>query len=249
VDQRIVKTPTTVFMGDSLSHGCWDLILNLEGNGTMTADKQTFDFEEGTLFCIPPNVTHEKSSTSGYQDIHIYTYAFLPHFGDKGVLTLQDDELHTARTLFLQMQDIYNNQTVVRKQLIQELYRVLLMWILLQYNASKAPLAVQRVTQKLEQNLADPAYSVVSLLQESNYSPDYIRRLFKQHHGCTPSEYLTRLRLEHAKRLLRTYQLNTYSILQIAWESGFTDPKYFSRVFKKYTGLTPLQYVKQIADI
>lgn len=247
--KRIVKTTDTVYKGDSLHHGCWDLVLNLEGTGTMTADKQTFAFEEGTLFCFPPYVTHEKSSSTGYRDIHIYTYTFLPGFADKGVLSLQDDELHTARTLFFQMLDMQNNQTVARMQLIEELYHVLLTWILLQYNASEAPLAVQEITRKLEQNFTNPTYSVVPLLQGYNYCPDYIRRLFKKHHGCSPSEYLTRLRLEHAKGLLRTHRLNGYTIPQIAWESGFNDPNYFSRLFKKYTLLTPLQYVKQIADI
>ena len=248
MEQRIVKTPATVYKGDSLHHGCWDLVLNLEGNGTMTADKQTFTFEEGTLFCFPPYVTHEKSSETGYRDIHIYSYTFLPGFADKGVLSLQDDELYTARNLFFQMHDMHINPPVARAQFVEELYHVLLTWISLQLNANEAPLAVREITRNLEQNFAVPTYSVVPLLQNYNYCPDYIRRLFKQHHGCSPTEYLTRLRLEHAKRLLRTHRLNGYNIPQIAWKSGFANPNYFSRVFKKHTRLTPLQYASQIED-
>ena len=248
MEVSISKNKNTVFEGNPVCHGCWDLILNLQGSGTMTADKKRFSFKEGTLFCVPPNVMHEKTSKKGYQDVHIYAGNFLPGYGNKEILVLQDDDLDTLRTLFLQMNQMHVNRTVARAQLIEEFYHVLLTWILLQYNANEAPLAVQEITEKLEKHFIDPAYSVVPLLQGYNYCPDYIRRLFKRYHGCSPSEYLTRLRLEHAKGLLRSWHLNNSTIPQIALQSGFTDPNYFSRVFKKYTHLTPLQYAKQIAD-
>ncbi len=241
------KTPQSVFIGNPVCHGCWDLILNLEGNGVMTADKQTLPFQEGTLFCVPPNVMHEKSSENGYTDIHIYTKTFLNHLNNRGILVLQDDELQTAHHLFMQMYDMYKHPTVVRTQLIEELLQVLLTWILLQHNASLPPDAVQEITKKLEQNYTDPALAITPLLQGYNYCPDYIRRLFKQYHGRSISEYLTELRLEHAKSLLHSYRLTAATIPQIALASGFSDPNYFSRVFKKTIRLTPLQYAKQVA--
>lgn len=246
---QIVKTKSVVFEGNPVCHGCWDLILNLSGEGTMTVGKQTLPFSAGTLFCVPPNLMHCKSSEQGYEDVHIYTQDFLPGYGDKEVLTLQDDTLGTLQALFLQMQAMFENPTISRIQLIEELHHVVLTWILLQQNANQMPRSVQEITTQLTERFADPDFSVVPLLQGYNYCPDYIRRLFKRYHCCSPSEYLTRLRLEHAKELLRSWHLNNFTIPQIALQSGFTDPNYFSRVFKKYTLLTPLQYVKQITDI
>jgi AraC-like DNA-binding protein len=57
--------------------------------------------------------------------------------------------------------------------------------------------------------------------------------------GVSPLKYLTQIRISHAKRLLRLKQRSGMSIQEIAWLSGFQDSLYFSRVFKKATGVAP----------
>lgn len=65
---------------------------------------------------------------------------------------------------------------------------------------------------------------------------------FKQHTELTYVEYLTRVRMDKAKELLR---LTEYKFYQIAEKVGYTDPNYFSSSFKKHTGTTPKQYREQ----
>ena len=67
----------------------------------------------------------------------------------------------------------------------------------------------------------------------------YFSTLFKQSTGSTFREYLNMVRIEESKRLLTS---TDYSILEIALATGFEDQSYFSKVFKKHTGLTPKQY-------
>ena len=64
---------------------------------------------------------------------------------------------------------------------------------------------------------------------------------FKQYTGYTPITYLIEIRLTQAKLLLRATSL---SIEQIATETGFQDSGYFSQVFKKNVGTTPLKFRK-----
>lgn len=66
----------------------------------------------------------------------------------------------------------------------------------------------------------------------------FIRR-FKQVTGVTPLQYITMLRINKAKKLLRSSQ---YSVQEIANILGYDDPLYFSRIFKKQTGRAPSQY-------
>jgi signal transduction histidine kinase/DNA-binding LacI/PurR family transcriptional regulator/AraC-like DNA-binding protein len=72
-----------------------------------------------------------------------------------------------------------------------------------------------------------------------NASEDYLSRVFRQELGIAPWEYLTRLRIERAKELLAA---GTDSVSSIGARVGFPDQAYFSRVFKKVTGLGPQAY-------
>src|SRR5699024_2579700 len=72
-------------------------------------------------------------------------------------------------------------------------------------------------------------------------SPNYFSNLFKQEFGETFIDYLTKLRLNKARELIRE---NRYSLKEISFMVGYKDPNYFSRVFKKYDGQSPRQFQK-----
>jgi AraC-like DNA-binding protein len=59
---------------------------------------------------------------------------------------------------------------------------------------------------------------------------------FKELAGISPQDYLTHYRIAYAKHLLT---MGGQSISEVAYKSGFSDPKYFSRVFKKIEGVSP----------
>lgn len=71
-------------------------------------------------------------------------------------------------------------------------------------------------------------------------SPSYISTLIKAHSGESFVEKITRLRLEQAKLLLLASSDRVY---EVAEKVGYSDRRYFSDIFKKYTGLTPKEYV------
>lgn len=70
---------------------------------------------------------------------------------------------------------------------------------------------------------------------------NYFCSLFKQETGDSFGEYLTKVRMEEAKRLLENSELKAY---EIAEQVGYTDQRYFSQVFRKYTGMKPTDYRK-----
>ena len=71
------------------------------------------------------------------------------------------------------------------------------------------------------------------------YSPSYVRHVFKKHSNETFKEYVTSLRIAHAKRLLKT---TGFSVTEIALCVGFEEPNYFSNVFKKEVGVSPKEF-------
>ena len=70
-------------------------------------------------------------------------------------------------------------------------------------------------------------------------NPSYFSSLFKQSTGSSFKEYLNMVRIEESKRLLSN---TDYSVINIAVATGFENQSYYSKVFKKLTGLTPRQY-------
>ncbi|SIR31323.1 response regulator transcription factor [Halanaerobium kushneri] len=77
--------------------------------------------------------------------------------------------------------------------------------------------------------------------KEINVSSGYLSHLFKEKSGISFTEYLNQLRISEAKKLLRNKGLKIY---QIADQTGYNNPYYFSRVFKKVTGISPTEYRK-----
>lgn len=76
------------------------------------------------------------------------------------------------------------------------------------------------------------------LAKEVGMSKYYLIRQFEKQHGLSPHKYLTNLRINHAKELLK----NNNDFANIALESGFYDQSHFTKYFKEYTGVTPMKY-------
>lgn len=73
-----------------------------------------------------------------------------------------------------------------------------------------------------------------------NLSENYFSNVFAKEMGITYVQFLQEFRIEKAKELLRSRQLNW---IEVGEAVGFNDPKYFSTIFKKHTDLTPLQFM------
>lgn len=87
-----------------------------------------------------------------------------------------------------------------------------------------------------------------SLTQTANLvhlSPKYFSQKFKETTGRNFNQYLTELKLSHAKKLLISSDL---SVAEICFASGFTSLSNFMKTFKKNVGFAPLQYIKSIGS-
>ena len=70
-------------------------------------------------------------------------------------------------------------------------------------------------------------------------SPNYFSALFKQSTGSSFINYLTNVRISHAKGLLKSGTSKTY---EVAMRCGYENPTYFSTIFKRRTGVSPSEY-------
>ena len=98
---------------------------------------------------------------------------------------------------------------------------------------------IEQVRGYIDQNYANGGLTVADIGKAVYLSSTYVSLLFKQETGQTVGEYLTKVRVDKAKELLRDPQ---YKFYDICYAIGYTDPSYFSKLFKKVTGVTPSAY-------
>lgn len=102
----------------------------------------------------------------------------------------------------------------------------------------KQDTAIARVISFIEENY-HMDINIDILCNHVNYSRSYLSRLFKKEVNMTIPEYANTIRIQHAKILLSE---STMSMREVASSVGFSDPYYFSNVFKSFTGCSPSTY-------
>lgn len=81
--------------------------------------------------------------------------------------------------------------------------------------------------------------------QQINMGYSWFRKLFKEYTNVSPARFILELKLQKAKSLLLNSSL---SVKEISYMVGYEDATYFTALFKKYTGFTPLAYKEQLSS-
>lgn len=97
---------------------------------------------------------------------------------------------------------------------------------------------VEKARRYIEENF-QKELSLDSIAELVNVSPYYFSKLFKEELGINFSDYLTDCRINRAKELL--YEDPNRNIKEVSIACGYSNPNYFSRIFKKITGMTPTE--------
>ena len=241
MNQLIVGKSALTVTHPEHEHETWEIIVNTRGTGYFTFGSTTRAFRENTIVCIPPGIPHKKDSATGFIDIWIQLSSF-PTLDKTKPTFLTDDAGGNITSLInvlysVQYAKIQNSDTV-KESLLDSIQQLILSRI----TKGRPDAQVERIMGSIVHNFHDPSFSINDLLGTGGYCPDHMRRLFKAQVGKTPVEYLMSLRIKSAKKLLLARKSSNYSIAEIGTMAGFNDVSYFSRVFKKETGVSPSEY-------
>lgn len=94
----------------------------------------------------------------------------------------------------------------------------------------------------IHENYATAKISIEYLSQLTGMSTTYFRKTFKQFFGVSPVTYINHLKMQRAKEALRS---QLYTVEQVAYLAGYNDPSFFRREFKRYTDMTPTEYIEK----
>ena len=105
--------------------------------------------------------------------------------------------------------------------------------------AGKYSHIISKAEQYVKENFCNPNISLISTAEHVGLSSAHFSTVFSQHEGKTFISYLTKMRMEKARKLLAETSMR---LSDIAFEVGYNEPNYFSHVFRKTEGITPKEY-------
>lgn len=237
-------SPERLTVSPMHSHSVWEIVVYLRGTGVHTVGGREIRFEPGMIVCQPPVVPHGTVADADYQDMYLQVEGFVPPTGDE-VPVLQDSEDGRFATLLRMLNEVFHKQErnwrPIADALTETLYQLL---VSMAAEKPEIPKEVDAAIRRMVAGIADPEFDLAELADESGYCADHFRRCFKAATGMTPAKYMIALRMEHAKRLISDRSSGGMEIRQAALLSGYRDPYYFSRLFRRHTGMSPSEYAE-----
>lgn len=219
------------------THGYWEVMYYTDGVGYLATSNADIPFKAGSIIIVPPETAHGSVSENGFVNISVGG-EFGRYFMFKHPVSLFDTcEGEGAVLAGLVYSNRYSD-TEFLSALCTAYISFLLQNIECENGINRT---LGEIINSVTENCTDPMFCITNLLQKSGYAEDYIRSEFKKKTGLTPVKFLTKIRIEHAKRLFQIYG-NAVSVSEVAEKSGFYDPIYFSKRFKQSVGVSPEQY-------
>lgn len=165
----------------------------------------------------------------------------------RGINRSDDPRVYEKNIFYKEYQELNNRQNMstfieTHGILLQLVSRFLQPEILKHKETGHVPVKILNTISYIQLNL-NQELSVTFLAERANLHTDYFSRLFQQYTGERPVKYIQEKRIERAQYLMVTTQM-TYS--EIATQTGFENVFYFSKIFKKITGMSPGNYKKQM---
>lgn len=236
--------------------------------------KTKYDHDRGSMFFLKPlqkiTVTGVQLEKGGFgiyidegflmghslfEEIKKYNYF---DYSTSEALHLSPKEEKVIRSLFHKIESEYhNNQDEFSKSIILSHIDSILKYAQRFYNRQfidRKPLSGQTVTKFNEclnayfekREAAEKGLPTVNYMaSQLNLSPKYLSDLLKQETGKTALELIHLYVISEAKNLLHT---GDRGISEIAYQLGFENPPYFSRLFKKEVGMSPKEYKNQLLN-
>lgn len=220
----------------------WSLYYLLEGEAEIQAGGRRLLLRDGSCVAIPPSfphrLTHQERS-------RYYLCTFQGCFPYVSPIFLSQGT-EKLRFLLKWMEEETQTRRKNGRNVLDSMYRLLFQYLLADGTVPARNRYVEKVISACCESFSDPLFHTGLIKIPLNR--DYFRKLFLNQTGYTPSQFLTAKRMEHARELLAAKPVNRMSIREIAWKCGYEDAYYFSRIFKKHTGVSPKNWVPDLDE-
>jgi AraC-like DNA-binding protein len=236
--------------------GSWELIFVREGVLMVEEEEERFEVGPGESLLLWPGRRH-RGSREYPPDLSFYWIHFSfrdweASFPDPSITVPQHTTVTRPNHLTELFRRFLDDQEAGRLQPLSA--SLLLMLMLCEVSDSRpvarvvkgnAAVLAQRAEAHIRTHFHAPIRTSV-LASELGCNPDYLGRVFRRVYGLTPTEFIHRRRVRHARRMLIESDRN---VEEISRACGFKDVGYFRRLFKRHEGMTPLAFRRMYAQM
>lgn len=223
----------------------------LKGKGVFIISGNSYELSEDDIFFCPINTTYSYFQNSDEPWEYIWV-GFNGHCAKElSEKSLFDNQNPTFRNMNKQILQVFLNffsqdlnMYVSELFLKAEMYKLFALFIQIR-NPETLPIKKQKsidivkIMEYIENNFQNPSLSTAYIAQKFYINSNYLSKKFSERTKIPISKYIMFLRLKKASELLMSSGL---SIKEIALKVGYTDPFFFSNLFKKYYNVAPKHY-------
>lgn len=235
-------------------HNFWELTFIDNGTLSTTIDDEEYQLNNFDLILYAPNQEHSQETGSEHPCSYL-TILFDMNFIDSFLITNRvyhaNREIHAALNNFIKVSD---NEFLYDSELMLCYLKELILKILQYDFYATTPVASSPMQQKFENELLNEiityindhifeALTIEEICTTFSISRSSIQSLFKNNLNVAPKQYISDLKLNKSKLLIKE---SIYTISEISDMLGFASIHYFSRKFKQQFGITPSDYAKTI---
>lgn len=240
------------------THPSYMFILPFNDETSLKIAGKTIRSVPGKIFALRPDIPHQElPSDSPPRYIAIFInrnffekqstfYSLRKDIIPNGVSFDQPAQLlPTLKRFMIEVDSVSEGSEAVLEALGIEICHILIRGFLnlsLPQDRISPRIEIGRVVEFMHSNL-DRKITIKDMSSVAHMSPTHFTRIFKNETGKTPMEYLNKIRLERAKRLIMA---GDKSITEIAFECGFSSPSYLSERFRKSYKISPTDYLNDL---
>ncbi len=207
------------------------LSLREKGTGTFNIGDKIYHTKPGDVLFIPADTPYEVEYSTSESIVVNMSFC---NYSEVEVFDLQAQSgVSVMFTLMLEEWQKHPSVNQAKSTIYSILEKIS------KYNADKSKNStLANCTQYIEAHFCDPELDVKNICNAGFISTSNLYRLFLKNFGMAPMQYIIKLRMKKAISLLAENEL---SVKEVSLLCGFSDDKYFSRVFKRKYGYSPSQ--------
>ena len=215
----------------------WAAAFCVSGAGALLLDGGARPFSAGDTAVAPPNTAHRIWGEPNARIICLHLDQSLIPFREPTVLA--GDGTPHLQNVFEAALFHYRSENAYRSLLLEAYGRLISCYLTALRKPSGSSRASELIEREISGKFSDPGFALDAYMKSLPFNYDYLRKLFQKETGVTPLQYLNNLRLQFAAEALKSAHTQGSTMADIARMSGFREPLYFSRMFKKKYGISP----------